>query len=130
MIPFSNFFTASLSIKDVIEELIAKEDAPLTDAEIAERLAERGIHVARRTVAKYRMQLKILPILAAVATILDANASGQSLKELAFRHLRGPAPKTGAGPLAAFAGGPAPLDLNQSDCRLLSVPHASRRNLQ
>jgi RNA polymerase sigma-54 factor len=61
VIPFSNFFTASLSIKDVIEELIANEKAPLTDAEIAERLAERGIHVARRTVAKYRMQLKILP---------------------------------------------------------------------
>ncbi|MGE5619457.1 MAG: RNA polymerase factor sigma-54 [Sphingomonadaceae bacterium] len=61
VIPFSNFFTASLSIKDVIEELIANEKAPLTDAEIAERLAQRGIHVARRTVAKYRMQLKILP---------------------------------------------------------------------
>jgi RNA polymerase sigma-54 factor len=61
VIPFSNFFTASLSIKDVIEELIANEDAPLTDAEIADRLAQRGIHVARRTVAKYRMQLKILP---------------------------------------------------------------------
>ncbi|MHB0871413.1 MAG: RNA polymerase factor sigma-54 [Chloroflexota bacterium] len=61
VIPFSNFFTASLSIKDVIEELIANEKAPLTDAEIAERLAQRDIHVARRTVAKYRMQLKILP---------------------------------------------------------------------
>ncbi len=61
VIPFSNFFTASLSIKDVIEELIENEKAPLTDAEIAERLAQRGIHVARRTVAKYRMQLKILP---------------------------------------------------------------------
>lgn len=61
VIPFSNFFTASLSIKDVIEELISNEKAPLTDAEIAERLAQRDIHVARRTVAKYRMQLKILP---------------------------------------------------------------------
>ncbi len=61
VIPFSNFFTASLSIKDVIEELIGNERNPLTDAEIAERLAQRGIHVARRTVAKYRMQLRILP---------------------------------------------------------------------
>jgi len=61
VIPFSNFFTASLSIKDVIEELISNEKDPLTDAEIADRLAQRGIHVARRTVAKYRMQLKILP---------------------------------------------------------------------
>lgn len=61
VVPFSTFFTASLSVKDVIEELIEKEKAPLTDAEIAERLSQRGIHVARRTVAKYRMQLRILP---------------------------------------------------------------------
>lgn len=61
VIPFSNFFTASLSIKDVIEELVNNEKNPLTDAEIADRLSQQGIHVARRTVAKYRMQLKILP---------------------------------------------------------------------
>jgi RNA polymerase sigma-54 factor len=61
VIPFSDFFTASLSVKDVIKELIASEEAPLTDQEIAERLDERGIHVARRTVAKYREQLGILP---------------------------------------------------------------------
>ena len=61
VIPFSHFFTPSLSIKDVIKELIEKEGQPLTDAQIAERLRERGIHIARRTVAKYRMQLDILP---------------------------------------------------------------------
>ncbi len=61
VIPFSDFFTASLSVKDVIKELIDAEAQPLTDQEIAERLHERGIHVARRTVAKYREQLNILP---------------------------------------------------------------------
>ncbi|MCC6179631.1 MAG: RNA polymerase factor sigma-54 [Chloroflexi bacterium] len=61
VIPFSHFFTPSLSIKDVIKEMIEKEGQPLTDAQIAERLRERGIEIARRTVAKYRMQLDILP---------------------------------------------------------------------
>ena len=61
VIPFSDFFTASLSVKDVIKELIELENASLTDQEIAERLVRVGIHVARRTVAKYREQLNILP---------------------------------------------------------------------
>ena len=61
VIPFSHFFTPSLSIKDVIKEMIEKEGRPLTDAQIAERLREQGIEIARRTVAKYRMQLDILP---------------------------------------------------------------------
>jgi RNA polymerase sigma-54 factor len=61
VIPYSHFFTPSLSIKDVIKEFIEHENRPLTDAEIAEHLRERGITIARRTVAKYRMQLNILP---------------------------------------------------------------------
>jgi RNA polymerase sigma-54 factor len=61
VIPFSDFFTASLSVMDVIKELIASETAPLTDQEIADELARRGIVIARRTVAKYREQLGILP---------------------------------------------------------------------
>lgn len=61
VVPFSDFFTASLSVKDVIKELIDAETTPLTDQEIAELLAKRGITVARRTVAKYREQLNILP---------------------------------------------------------------------
>ncbi len=61
VIPYSHFFTPSLSIKDVIKEFVEHENRPLTDAEIAEHLRERGIHIARRTVAKYRMQLNILP---------------------------------------------------------------------
>ena len=61
VIPFSNFFTASLSVMDVIKEMIENEETPLTDQEIADRLAERQIFIARRTVAKYREQLNILP---------------------------------------------------------------------
>src|SRR5579883_267005 len=61
VIPFSHFFTPSLSIKDVIKEFVERENRPLTDAEIADRLRESGINIARRTVAKYRMQLNILP---------------------------------------------------------------------
>jgi RNA polymerase sigma-54 factor len=61
IIPYSHFFTPSLSVKDVMKEVIEREPGSLTDAEIAERLADRGIHIARRTVAKYRAQLDILP---------------------------------------------------------------------
>ncbi len=61
VIPFSNFFVANLSIKDVIKDLVEHEKAPLTDQEIAKLLSDRGIPVARRTVAKYREQLNILP---------------------------------------------------------------------
>jgi RNA polymerase sigma-54 factor len=61
IVPFSHFFTASLSIKDLISELIANESSPLTDQEIVETLHQRGFDVARRTVAKYRGQLGILP---------------------------------------------------------------------
>lgn len=61
VIPFSNFFTASLSVKDIIKDMISNEDRPLTDQEIAVRLKDHGYSVARRTVAKYRDQLDILP---------------------------------------------------------------------
>jgi len=61
VIPFAHFFTPSLSVKDIMKEMIEKEGRPLTDAQLAERLRSRGIDIARRTVAKYRMQLDILP---------------------------------------------------------------------
>lgn len=61
VIPFSDFFSASLSAKDVIKEIITKEGRPMTDKEIVSRLREQGIRVARRTVTKYRNQLGILP---------------------------------------------------------------------
>ncbi len=61
VIPFSHFFVANLSIKDVIKDLIGRELTPLTDQELANTLCDMGITVARRTVAKYREQLGILP---------------------------------------------------------------------
>jgi RNA polymerase sigma-54 factor len=61
VIPYAHFFTPSLSVKDIMKEVIEKEGKPLTDSEIVERLKDKGIHIARRTVAKYRMQLAILP---------------------------------------------------------------------
>jgi RNA polymerase sigma-54 factor len=64
VIPFSDFFTPSLSIKDVMKELILHETAkgePLTDRRICDLLLQQGIRIARRTVAKYRAELGILP---------------------------------------------------------------------
>ena len=61
VIPFSNFFKAALSIQDVLRELVENEERPLTDTELAEMLAVRGFRIARRTVAKYRGQMGILP---------------------------------------------------------------------
>jgi RNA polymerase sigma-54 factor len=64
VVPFGDFFTASLGVKDAIRELIEKEAAEgrtLSDREIGQRLLEQGYRVARRTVAKYRAELGILP---------------------------------------------------------------------
>ena len=62
VIPFSDFFTPSLSVKDIIKELIEQEQsASLTDKRIVELLRKRGVRIARRTVAKYRFELNILP---------------------------------------------------------------------
>src|SRR5258706_4327774 len=59
--PMRIFFESVRSIHDVLHELITSDGHPLTDIEIADRLAEQGYQVARRTVAKYRKQLGILP---------------------------------------------------------------------
>jgi RNA polymerase sigma-54 factor len=62
VIPFSDFFTPSLSVKDMIKELINEEQGnSLTDKRIVELLRKRGVRIARRTVAKYRYELNILP---------------------------------------------------------------------
>ena len=49
--------------KDKIQTLISKEDKrdPLSDQRIAEILHEQGLKIARRTVAKYREALRLLP---------------------------------------------------------------------
>jgi RNA polymerase sigma-54 factor len=51
------------TIKDAIANLVAGEDPsePLSDQAMVEALAASGTTVARRTVAKYREELKILP---------------------------------------------------------------------
>ena len=64
VIPFSDFFTPSLSTKDIIKELIVEESrrgTSLTDRTICDLLLQRGVRIARRTVAKYRAELGILP---------------------------------------------------------------------
>ncbi|HPU55386.1 MAG TPA: RNA polymerase factor sigma-54 [Verrucomicrobiota bacterium] len=68
------FFTAGIqtasgdglsntSVKDMIADIFKKEDPtkPLSDQEVVKILKERGIVIARRTVAKYRTELNILP---------------------------------------------------------------------
>ncbi len=54
---------ASRAIKELITQLIGAENQkrPLSDQKIADMLRKKGFQIARRTVAKYREQLKILP---------------------------------------------------------------------
>jgi RNA polymerase sigma-54 factor len=51
------------SVKEMINDLIAGEDRakPFSDQEIVAKLQEKGINIARRTVAKYREELGLLP---------------------------------------------------------------------
>lgn len=74
--PMKYFFTAgfstgtgtgneisSLTVKDKIQKMIKEEDlsTPLKDQQIVDVLKARGIDIARRTVAKYREELRIPP---------------------------------------------------------------------
>ncbi len=71
VIPLKAFFSRALSsttgevstekIKLLIKDIIENEnkEKPLSDDAIAKILQERGINIARRTVAKYRQELKI-----------------------------------------------------------------------
>ncbi len=54
---------SSTAIRALIKKLIAAEtpSKPLSDSKIAQLLAEQGIKVARRTIAKYRESLSIPP---------------------------------------------------------------------
>jgi RNA polymerase sigma-54 factor len=68
------FFTAGLqtssgngvsntSVKDMIADIFKNENTsrPLSDQEVVKMLTDKGINIARRTVAKYRDELGILP---------------------------------------------------------------------
>ncbi|MEM6886081.1 MAG: RNA polymerase factor sigma-54, partial [Verrucomicrobiota bacterium] len=74
VLPIKYFFTSgyrtddgsrmsNTSVKDAINELVSKEDKakPLSDSDIVSTLKKDGIKLARRTVAKYRSELNILP---------------------------------------------------------------------
>ncbi|EMO03228.1 sigma-54, DNA-binding domain protein, partial [Leptospira interrogans serovar Icterohaemorrhagiae str. Verdun HP] len=54
---------SSKKIHDLIRNLVKEEqsDNPLSDQEIVDAIGKQGIEIARRTVAKYRKILKILP---------------------------------------------------------------------
>ena len=55
---------SSTAIRELIKQLVNAEDQrkPLTDSRMSEILAQQGIVVARRTIAKYRETLRILPV--------------------------------------------------------------------
>ncbi|MCE9602467.1 MAG: RNA polymerase factor sigma-54 [Gemmatimonadetes bacterium] len=74
VLPLKYFFSSALkssdgedvsarAIRATIEKLVAEEDPknPLTDQALVELLERDGVQIARRTVAKYRDQLKVLP---------------------------------------------------------------------
>jgi RNA polymerase sigma-54 factor len=74
LFPFKHFFTSgyetsggemvsSLAVKQKLKELIDAEPGkrPLSDQKLAKLLQEQGFEVARRTIAKYREELGILP---------------------------------------------------------------------
>jgi RNA polymerase sigma-54 factor len=54
---------SNTSVKEMINDLIAGEDRahPLSDQELVAKLQGKGINIARRTVAKYREELGLLP---------------------------------------------------------------------
>ncbi len=73
VLPLKFFFSSGLSttggedvsargIRDQIQKLVESEDPrnPLTDQAIVNILRDSGVHIARRTVAKYRDQLGVL----------------------------------------------------------------------
>lgn len=55
---------SSAAIRELIRQLVSAENTrkPLTDSRMSEILAQQGIVVARRTIAKYREALHILPV--------------------------------------------------------------------
>lgn len=62
VVAFDFFFQSAPSKMEMVMQLMKNEDTsrPLSDQEIAEIMAQKGYPIARRTVAKYRGNLKIL----------------------------------------------------------------------
>jgi RNA polymerase sigma-54 factor len=74
MLPMRSFFSAGLSsgsdretsaaaVKESLRKIIAQENPirTLSDQEVADKFAERGIRISRRTIAKYRSEIGIPP---------------------------------------------------------------------
>ncbi len=61
IVPLARFFDRAAPLKAAIRDIVTQEATPLSDREIAARLAQRGYAVARRTVTKYRSALHIPP---------------------------------------------------------------------
>ena len=74
LFPLKFFFTTAIeteggkdvssrNVKHLLQEFISKEDSqkPLSDEALVKQINERGVKIARRTVAKYRKELGILP---------------------------------------------------------------------
>ena len=61
VVSFDIFFGSAVTLKGVIADLIAEETPglPLSDQAIVDALRERGFTVARRTVVKYREEMRI-----------------------------------------------------------------------
>jgi RNA polymerase sigma-54 factor len=55
---------SATAIRALIRQMVGEEDTrkPLSDSQISEVLGKQGIMVARRTIAKYRESLQILPV--------------------------------------------------------------------
>ncbi len=62
-VPFDDFFDSSLPVKKALREMIATENPrrPYSDEQLTQLLARRNMIVARRTIAKYREEIGILP---------------------------------------------------------------------
>ena len=62
VVSFDVFFKPALRVQKMIEEILQHENPnhPMSDEAISHMLAKRGVHVARRTVNKYRDRTKLL----------------------------------------------------------------------
>jgi RNA polymerase sigma-54 factor len=61
VISFEVFFDSALPVRTLISQLVSRSTEPMSDGDIARKLENEGVKIARRTVAKYRDQLRMLP---------------------------------------------------------------------